>query len=770
MKLSKTGLLYLLNNKPVKRLLYLLAIVLFCSVYSYVFFAGSDPSAKTVLDTNLFDLSAGEYINGVGCTINPTTANGTTFWAVLDNIALRKGSYRVTIIYETDADGNYLMFTSPDESLNTLKADTFRLRSDLNSISGIIRINDTKPNFTLKAAYDGTGYLTIKNILIEQTNDRLLGFCTTTILLFCFLFLSVFFIKRVKTQTQKNIVFGLVLICFISSLPLCVDYLFPGHDINYHLMRIEGIREGLQNGMFPVKIYPNTLHELGYASPIMYGDIFLYIPALLRILGYTITDAYRFYILIVNIATCIVSYWCIKQIFHNEYLGLLGSILYTLSAYRFTDIFLRAAVGEYTAIIFLPLIFYGLYLIFNVREENSTPRKGIVLSVIGFSGIIQTHVLTCEMVGIFVIFACMLLWKKTFRKKTFLALTKVVLITTLINLWWLVPFFDYRKEELAINSRWNTYIQSEGAFIAQLFIPITHVNGISLGADRGLINEFPLTIELSFSFCIILFFYLFLFGKKLIDRKNSHFAIGTMAGGFFALFMTTVYFPYDKLSDFSSLVYKYLNAIQFPWRYMIIAILLITISTCAVIELYKNNYKPELSRLLFIAISIFTIIPYLYSISLLFNTFTPYRPYDFGALSANEVGTGEYLPWDTEVSLCSALDYISGEHVTLSEHEKDALSVRLNVKNYSSEESYIEVPLLYYKGYVASDTLNNMRFPVCRGNKGLIHVTIPADYSGNITIQFQEPLYWRTAEIFSLLFLLAWIIWEFKVKYRKHSN
>lgn len=770
MKLSKSGLLNFLNNKHGKSFLCLLTIVLIYSAYSYVFFAGSDPSIKTVLDTNHFDLSAGEYINGVGCTINPTTANDTTFWAIRDDIALRKGSYRVTITYETDTDGNYLTIASPDQSVNTIKADTFRLRSDLNSVSGIIRINDTKPDFILQAAYDGTGYLTIKNILIEQTNDRLLGFCTSTILLLCFFSLCILLIKLVKTQTQKNITFGLILICFISSLPLCVDYLFFGHDLGYHLMRIEGICEGLRNGMFPVKIHPNVLHELGYASPVMYGDIFLYFPALLRFLGYTITDAYKVYLLIVNIATCLVSYWCIKQIFHNEYIGLFGSMLYTLSAYRFTDVYLRAALGEYTAIIFLPLIFYGLYLIFDVKEEDTVPKKGIVLSVIGFSGIIQTHVLTCEMAGIFVIFACILLWKKTFRKKTFWALTKVVLITTLINLWWLVPFFDYRKEELIVNYRWNDYIQTEGTFIAQLLTPITHVNGISLDAALGLKNEFPITLELNFFFCIIIFFYLFLFGKKLVNRKNSHFAIATMAGGLFALFMTTFYFPYDKLSDAYSLVYKYLNAIQFPWRFMIIAILLITISTCAVIELYKSNYKPELSRLLFIAISISTIVPYLYSISLLFNTFTPYRPYDFTALATNEIGTGEYLPWGVEVPSCSALDYIAGENVTLNEHEKEALTIWLNVKNNASEESYIEVPLLYYKGYVASDTLNNMRFPVCRGNKGLVHVTIPADYSGNITIQFHEPWYWRAAEIFSLLFLLSWIIWELTPKYRKHSN
>lgn len=227
-----------------------------------------------------------------------------------------------------------------------------------------------------------------------------------------------YFINIAVLKYKKNTLFGLTLICLVSSIPLFVDYLYAGHDLGYHLLRIEGLHEGLKNAMFPVKLHPNVLHEYGYASPVMYGDLFLYVPALLRIFSYTITDAHKIYIFLINITTCSVSYWCIKRIFNNEYTGLIRSALYTLSSYCFTNIYVKAAVGEYTAMAFFPLIFCGLYLVIT-KKETESPQDGIGLTVIGISCVIHSHIITCFMVAVFILFSCVFLWKKVIKKRRF---------------------------------------------------------------------------------------------------------------------------------------------------------------------------------------------------------------------------------------------------------------------------------------------------------------------------------------------------------------
>lgn len=753
-----------------KSILFIFAIMFLAAYFSYLLL-GTDFSVKEVLNTDEFFYSKnGKYVEGLGYCIDETAdLNENNIFCGYNDITLHKGSYRVTIDYITDGEDNICYFESPDDSFNSLVSDPFNLRSDLTSISGIIKINDSRDDYRFRAAYGGTGMLTIKNILIEQTNNYLLNICTSFVLwgLIVIALYTIYKSSKTKSQKQRNVMFGLLLICLGSSLPLYVDYLFNSHDLVFHLSRIEGIKNGLLSGMFPVKIYSNFLQERGYTS-VMYGDIFLYIPALLRMLGYTITDSYRIFVFGVNVVTCLVSYWCIKKISQDEYIGLLGSGLYTLSAYRFTNIYVRAAVGEYTAMIFLPFIFCGLYFIFNEEENDSVQNEGVILSVIGFSGIIQTHVLTCEMVGIFTIIACVLLWKRTLRKKTFFSLTKVVLFASVINLWWLVPFFDYRGEELRINYSDPPHIQQMGNFIAQIFMPFANASGVNLAADAGVANEMPLNLGLSLTCGILLFFYLFFFGKKISDKKFSKLAVFSMFMGILALFMSTIYFPYDKLSDFSSFIHKYLPVIEFPWRFLVIATIFITISTCITIILFKRFYKQEIVTILVLLIGIGTLIPYSYSVYSLLNTEDAYRPYDILTLTKYANGVGEYLPLGAETFPSSSPNYFLGEGVNLKSYTKKDLEIKLEIENNAQTESYIEVPLLYYKGYVAVSESDHAYLPVCKSEKGHVQVVLPSGYNGQITVSFKEPWYWRMAEICSLLMLI--ILFVYKVLKKRTSK
>lgn len=63
----------------------------------------------------------------------------------------------------------------------------------------------------------------------------------------------------------------------------------------------------------------------------------------------------------INILTAMIAYFCAKDYSKSRHIGFFGAILYTLAPYRLTCVFVRGAVGEYTAMAFIPLVFYGLY-------------------------------------------------------------------------------------------------------------------------------------------------------------------------------------------------------------------------------------------------------------------------------------------------------------------------------------------------------------------------------------------------------------------------
>ena len=81
-------------------------------------------------------------------------------------------------------------------------------------------------------------------------------------------------------KNKKYTVCYLVII-LMASIPLFNNYLIRGHDIYFHLMRIEGLAQGLGAGEFPVRIQPAWYDGYGYAVSVFYSDLFLYPAALL---------------------------------------------------------------------------------------------------------------------------------------------------------------------------------------------------------------------------------------------------------------------------------------------------------------------------------------------------------------------------------------------------------------------------------------------------------------------------------------------------------
>ena len=195
---------------------------------------------------------------------------------------------------------------------------------------------------------------------------------------------------------DRTVLRALVLLVVGCSIPLAVDYLFlNSHDLYFHLMRIEGIRAGLENGMFPVRIQPGWLNGHGYAASVFYGDFFLYVPALLRYFGVSVQAAYKCYVVMIHMLTVGISYYSFSRMSRPR-IGLVCTVLYSLNIYRLTCIYTRAAVGEYTAMTFMPLVLYGLWLLYTMPEDSKRHRDSWIPITAGCTGIFLSHMISTE--------------------------------------------------------------------------------------------------------------------------------------------------------------------------------------------------------------------------------------------------------------------------------------------------------------------------------------------------------------------------------------
>lgn len=69
-------------------------------------------------------------------------------------------------------------------------------------------------------------------------------------------------------------------------------------------------------------------------------------------------------------------YWFVSQLTKSKEIGTLAAILYMLMPYHLNDMYIRNALGEFLSYIFIPLVFLGLYKIFQ-------KEKGIWILCVG---------------------------------------------------------------------------------------------------------------------------------------------------------------------------------------------------------------------------------------------------------------------------------------------------------------------------------------------------------------------------------------------------
>lgn len=684
-----------------------------------------------------------------------------------ENISLEPGIYNVEIHYRATVDGNQL------KAYDTLHETGSILFGIVNLYTGdneevcqmwVLRSTDTAK---VEVTYGGSGELEIYELSIVSTN------CAARIWIFLVvlgsilingLFLLRAWDEQYGIEKERKIVWGvLAVVWLLSSIPAMVNYNLWGDDWGFHLLRVEGLISGLKDGQFPVRIQGNWLRGYGYAVSVFYSDMFMVVPLVFRLLGFTVRTSCCLFYMVINFATLLVAYHCFRRVCKDRVIGCVGAVLYTLSAYRMHNLFMRSAVGESLAMVFLPLVFYGFYRIFTEDIHDRKYRRNWLVLTLGLTGIIQSHVLTCEMLALAILILCVVLIKKVFRKETFLILVKTVVVTLLLNLWYLVPFLDYmltgkfnvgHPETMTIKE-----VSDYGLYLTHLLFSFYgqgtqgKIEGIGMG------NTGAFSVGASLLLAFLGWLYLEWTGKV---KEFKYRGLGRLGFGYTCLFFVLVLdiFPWAQIQHMGGAVEMLTLSLQFPWRFLSLASLSASVTACVFLLYMKQHPKKEVFTawaVLLVAVSLFFNA---YQTNMQLQTRGFARVYNKQSMGTTYVSNGEYLPYQSEISLMQCDLVVPGEGVEVLDYTKgqDTLRMELKVLSIKDSESYVELPILYYKGYVAEDMDTGQRFEVVSGDNSVVRVILPANYSGRIQVYFGSLWYWRVAEVISLLTLLGIMI------------
>ena len=172
-------------------------------------------------------------------------------------------------------------------------------------------------------------------------------------------------IFRIITQDTFLHIVALIFIGILLSIHLKNIEIVGTHDGGLHLKRIYYTIYSLKQGYFPPLISPLLCNNFGYSMNIFYQPIVTYVPMIFSYITQSISIGLKYYACFTIVASGITMYFLGRKITKSNGVSFLIAFFYMIAPYKLLDIYVRYAIGEFTALVFVPLVFYGLYDLIN---------------------------------------------------------------------------------------------------------------------------------------------------------------------------------------------------------------------------------------------------------------------------------------------------------------------------------------------------------------------------------------------------------------------
>ena len=633
-----------------------------------------------------------------------------------------------------------------------------------NTQGDVLGMTEAGPSLAVTLDKDQTDIIvcsdlqTLSSVRVEKDGWIFKDTLIITVLLSGFLAFALYKRLNKKEITEKDIVTFLILgMVLLVSYPLYTQNILYGHDINFHLYRIEGIKDGLLAGQFPVRIHPTHNNEYGYITASVYPELFLYIPAIFRLMGASNVLSYHIFVVFINVITAVCMYIAAKGIAKSTYAGCLASVIYTFSTWRVINLYYRAAIGEALAMAFFPLLFYGLYCIFKGNE-----KKWWILTF-ACTGIFMSHIISTMVAAGVVVLFTILYCTTLFEKKRFIALLKSGISVILLNAWFLAGFCVYYLGlDLFIKHKpENTEFFQNAIFPVQLFNLFGTNFGTSNLLNRGILGEMSLTPGVGVTLCLLLSLGYYVASKK--NKERNAFARTMFYVSVCLILASTTLFPWEVFQKYHT-INILCGTMQFPWRLLSVASAMAVIVAVTNLEDLLSNASEK--KFTFAIAAVVSVLAF----SVWGNAYTMGVPSIIQRGQA--VSTSGHIGWDNEyfrtgtnLSLFDRNQYKVSEGVELISYDKSGTNVSVTLEG-SEEGAWVEVPLLNYPGYKAKDDLGNT-LEVVDGDNNVVRVMLAED-STEVFISYGALLYLRIAEVISVV-TLGYVLYT-SYQYKKREE
>lgn len=354
-----------------------------------------------------------------------------------------------------------------------------------------------------------------------------------------------------KNFIKNNLgLFIVIAISFGAVLPFFTEGLFPMHD-DTQVVRTFEMTKSLNDGQFPVRWVKDLGYGYGYPLFNFYAPLPYYVGAIFNAAGLDVLTSTKAMMVFGILLSGVFMYLLAKE-FWGEKGAVVSALFYMYAPYHALDIYVRGAVSEFWAIAFIPLLFYGIWKIFNQPKW-----KWVILTALSFTAVILSHNLTAMMITPFLLIT-ILLRPGAIRY----ALYALLLGLGLSAFYWIPAILEMPFTDVFAQIGGGADFRDHFVCLRQLWESQWGFGGSASGCLDGL------SFRIGKEHVLISLFALFV-AFKIRAKDNQRSALITLSILFFvlSLFMTL---------ELSKPVWEALPPLaflQYPWRFLALATL-----------------------------------------------------------------------------------------------------------------------------------------------------------------------------------------------------
>lgn len=563
-------------------------------------------------------------------------------------------------------------------------------------------------------------------------------------------------LAKIKEDKKMHYVL-IIIIGILLSIPLSQIQIRDTHDGALHLIRLIKTVQTLEIGQMPPLIAPNVVNGAGYAMNLFYPPLVTYIPLLIKLITPTYVMALKVFGGLCIIFSGITMYQFTYQVTKRKSMAFFGAVFYMIAPYKLGDVYKRYAIGEFTALVFVPLVFLGLY---NLFQEDGKKHYYIAIGAIG---LMLSHTVSTFYVAMLGAIYVLFYIKKLLNKEILKKIGINIFFILLVSMFFWLPLLeakqsaDYTIFDDGLMRTNPIYSQNNTIELYQYFVDKEEENGITF------IIGIP----------TLIFIIATIFTIRKVNKQYKDFYMLFLLFSFICVLLTLNIFPWIYMPNI-------LCKLQYPWRMEGFFNFFISfICGINLVILWNSWEKSDKTKAIVAAICIVAMIAYTIPVMMKYKTKEPntldteYEKYIIKTpqLSHMQVNR-DYLPskalylQTTYLKEKEDKTYVLSGRVEILEENKVQLQDNIMIQN-GEEGTVIEFPYIFYPGYQANLKIGeeNYFLKVEESEHGYTAVRLPQEVQqGEITVQYTGTILMKMAYAFSVVGALLFILYIYQEK------